>query len=125
MNSNESLALVVDVGRALLAHIHKASHEDALLITYGDLAGKLPYEFNPRKLDSPLWELSSLCEEMNLPLISTLVVNQDTLMPGIGYFKAFFPDTRTEMQRISVFTDEFKRAAECKDWRPLAEALGL
>ena len=125
MNDKEFWGLVLDVGRILLEHIHTAQIADDLLITYGDVARKLPYEFNPRNLDSPLYELSSLCEELGLPLISTIVVNQDTLMPGHGYYNAFFVGVKTEQKRIEAFTQQFYKVSQCKDWRPLANALGL
>lgn len=125
MNDKEFWGLVLDVGRILLAHLKAATSRDDCLITYGDLARKLPYDFNPRNLDSPLYELSSLCKELGLPLISTAVVNQDTLMPGLGYYGAFFPGVRTENQRIDTFTLEINKVWQCKNWSPLASALGI
>lgn len=125
MNDKEFWGLALDVGRILLEHLQAATTRDDCLITYGDVAKKLPYEFNPRNLDSPLYELSSLCKELGLPLISTAVVNQDSLMPGLGYYGAFFPGVRTENQRIDTFTLEINRVWQCKDWSPLARALGL
>lgn len=47
MNDNRYRALVVDVGRILLRYIGDAENVDFLHITYGDLAKRLPYEFNP------------------------------------------------------------------------------
>lgn len=92
---------MVDVGRALLQFIGSADETDDLIIAYGDLAKKLPYEFNPRNLDTPLGMLSDLCKELDLPLISTIVVNLDSYMPGAGYFKYFFPGSK-ELDWINI-----------------------
>lgn len=121
MNDNERWNLVVDVGKILLNQVEELEEP---LITYGDLARLLPYEFNPRNLDDPLGNLSDQCAEMGLPLISTIVVNKDTMQPGAGYFNYFFPGTK-ELQRIDIFIEQYDRVKKCRDWTPLAKRLGL
>jgi hypothetical protein len=124
MNDNEFWRLVVDVGEILLDHIENCEDDDDLLITYGEVARRLPYEFNPRNLDSPLGTLSDTCKDMGLPLISTIVVNQEEKMPGVGYFKYFFGE-RKKLQWVDIFIEQLNRVKECDDWTPLAEELGL
>lgn len=124
MTDKEFWALVVDVGRILLERIKAAVNDEDFLITYGDLAGKLPYEVNPRNLDHPLGELSDLCKELELPLISTIVINRDSYQPGAGYFKYFFPGTK-EADWIEIFNKQYDLVKQCSDWTPLAEELCL
>jgi hypothetical protein len=124
MNDNKFLSLVIDVGKILLKHIEQVQTPDDLLITYGKVAHLLPYDYNPRNLDGPLGALSRYCMELGLPLISTIVVNQDTLMPGAGYYKEFFPNTK-EMQRPEIFVREFNHIKEWHDWTPLAIKLRI
>ena len=124
MTDKEYWALVVDVGRILLERIKAAVNDEDFLITYGDLAGKLRYEVNPRNLDHPLGELSDLCKELELPLISTIVINKESYQPGAGYFKYFFPGTREE-DWIGIFNEQYELVKQCRDWTPLAEELGL
>lgn len=124
MSDDAFMSLVVDVGEILLHHIEHIGKYDELLITYGDVAKQLPYAFNPRNLDHPLGTLSEYCEELELPLISTIVVNQEEMMPGAGYFKWFFSGTKAS-QWPEVFMKQYKRVKECRDWSPLAEKLGL
>lgn len=118
------MSLVIDVGRILLKHIEQTQIPDNLLITYGQVARLLPYNYSPRNLDKPLGVLSSYCREMGLPLISTIVVNQETMMPGAGYFKEFFPGAK-EIQWPEIFDREFNRIKEWHDWTPLAIQLRI
>lgn len=116
--------LVVDVGEILLNQIKQAGNKGESIITYGDVVRQLPYEFNPENLNGPLCHLSELCRKLRLPLISTIVVNQRDMIPGPGYYKAFFPGTK-ESQRVDVFMEQYNRVKACSDWTPLAEELGI
>lgn len=119
MNDIEFSTLVIDVSKILLKHIEQAQTPDDLLITYGKVAHLLPYDYNPRNLDRPLGTLSRHCKELGLPLISTIVVNQDTMMPGAGYYREFFPSAK-EIQRTEIFVREFNRVKEWHNWASLA-----
>lgn len=122
MNDNERWNLIVDVGKILLNRVKKLKEP---LITYGELAQLLlPTEINPRNLDDPLGNLSDQCKELGLPLISTIVVNKDTMQPGAGYFNYYFPRTK-ELRRIEIFIEQYDRVKKCHDWMALAERLGL
>lgn len=123
MNDSKFWGLVVDVGKALIEFVEDNAGSD-LIITYGGLARRLPYEFNPRNLDMPLGTLSDICKEIGLPLISTVVVNRDELMPGPGYFKYFFPTAKIS-DREGIFIKEYNRVKGCRDWTPLANELGI
>ena len=124
LNDKEFWSLVVDVGRILLNRLQSAINDEEILITYGDLAKELPYDINPRNLDHPLGELSTICIELGLPLISTIVINRDSYQPGAGYFKYFFPAAK-EADWIRIFSEQYKLVKQCHDWSPLADKLGL
>lgn len=124
MNDNEYWNIVRDVGEILLDHLENIGKYQDLVITYGEVANRLPYEYNPRNLDSPLGTLSDLCKELDLPLISTIVVNKESLIPGDGYFKYFFSGSK-EPKWLEIFVEQYKKVKECRDWSPLAEELGL
>ena len=118
---SRSRSLAIDVGKALLSHIAKTN---GFVITYGELAKLLPYEFNPRNLDTPLGDLSALCQTLNLPLISTIVVSQDTYLPGAGYYKCFFGNAKPDRWK-AIFDKEYKLVRNCGDWSLLANELGI
>jgi len=94
------------------------------LITYGDLTSKLRYNINPRNLDNPLGVISDYCKEHGMPLLSTIVVNKDTYMPGAGYFKYYFADKSKDEYEV-IFKRELTKVREYKHWAQLAELLSI
>ena len=48
------------------------------VITYGELALKISYDFNPQNLNTYLWKISEICKENGLPYLSGIVVNNRT-----------------------------------------------
>lgn len=65
-------------------------------ITYEELCTELKikkqYVIEPINLRIPLGALSHTCKDIRfkLPLLSSIVVNKDTKIPGQGYFNEFF-----------------------------------
>jgi len=91
------------------------------IITYGDLAKRLSRPINPRNLDQPLGQLSDFCKENDLPLLSVIVVNQDTYFPGSGFFKYFFPQAKiTEWEKI--FIEQLNIVSSHRQWGKLANS---
>jgi len=90
------------------------------IITYGDLARKLTIPVTPRNLDQPLGRLSDFCKENGLPLLSVIVVNQDTYFPGHGFFKYFFPQAKT-IEWEKIYIEQLNLVASYKQWDELAD----
>lgn len=84
--------IVIEVAIALLEHIV----ENNEIIQYGELANLLSIPMNPRNLDRPLGCISEACIENGLPPVSVMVVNKDTYMPGVGFFKYFYPGLKKD-----------------------------
>ena len=116
------------IAKILLNRIKRfqASNDDSdLLITYGDLSRKMDIGISPRNLDYPLGELSEFCtHECSLPKISALVVNQDSYLPGDGYFKYFYPGSSSDTW-ISLFLHDLNAIKDEKCWEALAESLHI
>ena len=123
MSGNENGTLVKSVGKILLNHMERNRKYGDLSITYGNVALQVSSNFSPRNLDSPLGELSELCKDLDLPLISTIVVNQTTMLPGDGYFKYFFSGLGKSKWK-KIFDEQHELVLACEDWSPLAEELG-
>jgi len=91
-------------------------------ITYKELATelsqKLSRKINPRNLDYSLGIISDVCKEYNLPLLSTIVINKSTKLPGNGYFSYFFPSEK-DNKRPDRYEKELKRVLACKSWSSL------
>lgn len=96
--------------------------ENNLEITYGKLAKMLPFEYNPRNLDKPLGVISSICKENNLPLISGVVVNGETKMPGEGFFKEFFSG-RSMGEWEEIYKNNLFEIKNCKLWKNFLDTI--
>lgn len=114
-----STALISSIASVL---VDVLAGEEPKLISYSDLIKRMKSDMNPRNLDKPLGELSSFCKENGMPLISSIVVNKDTLMPGAGYFKYYFPGLG-EKEQLERYFEELKRVQEYDNWSALPAML--
>lgn len=73
----------------LLEHI--LNQQGDLYITYGELSKRCGSVIPPHHLGSFLGEISEMCKENGLPLLSAIVVNGETGYPGTGFYEYFFP----------------------------------
>ena len=111
-------SLVIDVAINLLRHIL----ENNEIIQYGELAKLLsPPMENPRNLDRPLGCISDACKENGLPLLSVMVVNKETSIPGAGFFKYFYPQLKRE-QWDEKFIEEHKKVQQFDKWNKVLDA---
>lgn len=110
-------SLVIDVAIALLNHVL----ENNEIIQYGELANMLSSPINPRNLDRPLGCISDACKENGLPLLSVMVVNKETLMPGSGFFNYFYPHLK-RTQWDEKFIEEYKKVQAFKNWDKVLDA---
>jgi len=90
------------------------------LITYGDLSRQLSAYISPRNLDHPLGQVSDFCKEYGMPLLSVIVVNQDTLRPGDGFFKYFFPKAKRSAWD-EIYIQQLSLVKAYKQWDRLAD----
>lgn len=109
--------LVIDVAINLLNHILDKNE----IIQYGELANMLSSPINPRNLDRPLGCISDACKENGLPLLSVMVVNKETLMPGPGFYKYFYPGLKKE-QWVEKFVEEYNKVKTFKNWDKVLDA---
>lgn len=109
------------VATILLKHVID-NQENNLVITYGKLVKKLPFEYNPRNLDKPLGVISSTCRENNLPPISGVVVNGDTGLPGEGFYREFFSgNPMSEWEEI--YKNTVLAIKNCRLWEDFLDAI--
>lgn len=90
------------------------------LITYGDLSKQLSSYIAPRNLDLPLGQVSDFCKEYGMPLLSVIVVNQDTLSPGDGFFKYFFPEAKRNAW-VDIYIQQLSMVKAYKHWDRLED----
>lgn len=108
------------VAEELLKHV--ISNKKNPVITYGRLAEKISPDFNPRNLNLYLGNISDVCKENGLPLISSIVVNKETRLPGEGFYRYFYNG-----QPMSEWEEIFKKCKseviKCTSWQALLEAI--
>ena len=103
---------VQEIAIKLLQHIVKTNET----ISYGDLSAQLSFEMNPRNIEKPLGVISFACKDNNLPPISVMVVNKDTLMPGNGYYDAYCPEIKGEDARWKKCFELMKEVQGYSGW---------
>lgn len=109
------------VAKELINHV--INNRKNPIITYGTLAAKISEDLNPRNLDTPLGNISDVCKENNLPLISSVVVNKATRLPGDGFFDYFFGE-RPMSEWENIFQKCESEVKNCNAWKDLLSAIG-
>ncbi|EMS74034.1 hypothetical protein [Ruminiclostridium cellobioparum] len=120
--NNDMDSICIDIIEQLLILL-KNDPEHAL-ITYGSLSEKINRKIGPRNLDYPLGIVSDVCKELGMPLLSTIVVNKKSYMPGEGYFTYYYPDVK-ETEYDNIFKRNLKEVREYQHWDEFAEAMGI
>lgn len=109
---------VQEIAIKLLKHIIDTNES----ITYGELSKRLSFEINPRNIERLLGVVSFACKENGLPLVSVMVVNKETQMPGDVFYKAYFPGLKTKDERWRKCFELMKQVRACKDWDMVLDA---
>lgn len=96
-------------------------------ITYGELAKCVNTEIHHRQIGKHIAQISILCHELGLPLLSAKVRNQSTKMPGMGFYPLYemmgIPTNgKTEQE---LYKSELQAIRNCKEWYKLEDYLGL
>ena len=98
----------------LLEHVIKTNST----IFYSDLTDSLKPDFdiNPRNIEHFLVFISFACKANGIPPISVMVVSKDTLMPGSGFYKAYFPELKSDSEREKKCFELMKQVQEYDNW---------
>ncbi|MEG6586327.1 HNH endonuclease [Dendrosporobacter sp. 1207_IL3150] len=97
------------------------------IIYYHELAERINPPIFHRNVGKQIGEVSTLCHELGLPLLSAKVVNKDTNTAGAGFYplyEMYGIDTQGLSEK-ELFKLELKKIRECKEWYKLADHLGL
>lgn len=99
--------------------------QDHEVITYSHVCEKIGNQITPINLGNFIGELSEVSYKLRLPLISVLVVNQDTGVPGDGFYKLMSQlKGISELQAMKSFQQEMKDAYRCDKWTELLNYYG-
>lgn len=97
------------------------------IMYYNELALRIDPPIFYRQVGKHIGEVSKLCHELGLPLLSAKVVNKDTNSAGegfYGFYKMYGVDTKGFSEK-ELFKLELKKIRECTEWYKLADYLKL
>ena len=116
-----------DIAGILLKRIR----EEKYTISYDEIKAKIKrisnYEISDRVLWDSLGEVSALCNEMGLPPISVIAINEKIGCPGEGFFKNCHKLGLCDSDIISkpVYNKLLSDTKNCTEWYKLEEYLQL
>lgn len=96
-------------------------------IYYEELAQRINPPIFHRHVGKNIGEVSRVCHELGLPLISAKVINKGTKTAGEGFYplyKMYGIDTQGFSEK-ELFKLELKKIRECTEWYKLADYLGI
>lgn len=96
-------------------------------VTYSELAERIAPPMHHRNVGKDIGEISKLCHQMGLPLISAKVVNKNSHSVGNGFFglcKELGINIGKGSER-ELCKQELEKIRECTEWYKLAEYLNL
>ncbi|MDA8227756.1 MAG: HNH endonuclease [Desulfitobacterium hafniense] len=97
------------------------------VVEYNELANRINPPIFHRQVGREIGEISKLCKQLGLPLLSAKVVSKGRGTAGVGFYDLMMQlgiDTKGKTER-ELFSQELKRIRECTEWYKLADYLDL
>ena len=97
------------------------------VVEYNELAARINPPMFHRNVGREIGEISKLCNELGLPLISAKVVSRGTMTAGKGFYQFYdmFGIDKQGKSEKELFHIELKKIRECTEWYKLADYLSL
>lgn len=97
------------------------------VLYYSELAERISPPIHHRQIGKHIGQISLLCHELGLPLLSAKVINKSTNVAGEGFYPLYemlgIPiNGRTEKE---LYDAERKAIRDCTEWYKLEEHVGL
>lgn len=113
-----------DIARILLDKIYTTAGSNPI-ITYSMIASQTN-RHQYKEVPYDVGDLSKFCfEQLGLPMISAIVVNDATQMPGQGFYALWKDLYGLNLENTFIFKSEIEKIITCKDWYKLEDALDL
>jgi len=115
--------VLFETAKILIEKLKNAKRMEEIWLTYKDVSSHL-YRYAGIRIE-PLFtkeyigELSAICYRLGLPLISSIVINKDDLIPGPGFFKLYSDLTGRKVKKEDseiIWLEESRKCFECEDW---------
>jgi hypothetical protein len=121
------VTILNDIQRQLAKQLLISVIKKEPTIYYHELADRVVPKINPRNVGKHIGEVSKLCYELGLPLLSAKVINAQTQVAGEGFYPLY--------EELKIKTDglsekelchrELKKIRECTEWYKLSDYLHL
>ncbi len=115
---NEEKAL--ETATVLLKHVIESKDK---IISYSKLSKKVNFEVNPRNIERYLGAISYSCIESGMSPLSAIVVNKESMMPGDGFIKAYYPHIKNKDDILMKQVEVMNEVMAYKHWDILLEAI--
>lgn len=126
MNGREITDLHEEIAKVLIKRLRKSPH--SAMMSYGELCKLVGNKTDPRTVAGYIGDLSVWCHEIGAPMISVLIYNKGSNIPGKGFFGLYSDLYGRGVKRgeeEKVFIDEVKKVFHYKRWDRLEHYLGL
>lgn len=112
--------------KILLSKIYTTTGGEKPVIFYGNISEETKrHAFT--EVPKDIAKISLICNQLNLPLISVLVVNQNKNIPGPGFYDLWreLKEPESQMTDADIFQSELYRVMQCREWYRLEAELKL
>ena len=97
-------------------------------MSYGELCKLVGNKIDPRNIANYIGDLFVWCHKIGAPMISALIYNQGSNMPGKGFFRLYsdlYDRNVKKEDEEKVFVDEVNKVLHYRKWDRLEKYLGL
>lgn len=135
MVDSELLEKITDEHRFIVKYLLEKVSIGELKISYGELSDAIKkkhnVEVNPHTvLPHRIGLISRICHQLGLPMLSVVVVNDLTQLPGEGFYRLYDELHNTHYFGNEYFEKKIRKEVKdevlnCKEWNKLAEIFDL
>ncbi len=125
----KSMIILNDIQIQLTKELLKTVVELELNVSYKDLADRVTdagFKLHHRQVGRNIGEISKLCHQLGLPLLSAKVMNLTSHEPGEGFldlYKSLEPTIKGDPKYL--FKKELEKIRKCEKWYILTEYLNI
>ena len=122
-----TMVKLTEVQRKLAEQLLLTIKNREINVTYGELAERVQPPMNPRQIGKNIGEVSKLCHELGLPLLSAKVVNKNTMIASEGFYPLYemLGIPTNGKSKKELYKAERQAIRECQDWYKLEDYLSL
>lgn len=115
-----------EIAKELIKRLRRSPQ--SAMMSYGELCKLVGNKIDPRNIANYIGDLSVWCHKIGAPMISSLIYNQASNMPGKGFFRLYsdlYDRNVKKEDEERVFVDEVNKVLHYRKWDRLEKYLGL